>query len=53
VLGLGKVDGIVQGGPKLAVLVAQVGALLLLRAITDENLPGEWPTGPAVGKEAW
>ena len=23
----------------------------LLRGITDENLPGEWPTGPAVGKE--
>jgi antitoxin MazE len=25
----------------------------LLRGITDENLPGEWDTGPAVGKEAW
>lgn len=24
----------------------------LLRGITDENLPGEWNTGPAVGKEA-
>jgi antitoxin MazE len=23
----------------------------LLRGITDENLPGEWDTGPAVGKE--
>lgn len=25
----------------------------LLRAVTDENLPGEWGTGPAVGKEVW
>ncbi|RJP34866.1 MAG: AbrB/MazE/SpoVT family DNA-binding domain-containing protein [Candidatus Omnitrophota bacterium] len=25
----------------------------LMRGITDENLPGEWDTGPAVGKEVW
>jgi antitoxin MazE len=25
----------------------------LLRGITDENLHGEWNTGPAVGKETW
>ena len=25
----------------------------LLGGITDENLPGEWNTGPAVGKEVW
>ena len=25
----------------------------LLRCITDENLPGEWDTGSAVGKEVW
>ncbi len=25
----------------------------LLRGITDENRPGEWETGPAVGKEVW
>ncbi len=25
----------------------------LLRAITDENRPGEWDIGPAVGKEVW
>ena len=25
----------------------------LLRGITDDNLPGEWDTGPATGKEAW
>jgi antitoxin MazE len=25
----------------------------LLRGITDENLHGEWQTGPAVGREAW
>lgn len=25
----------------------------LLRGITDENCPGEWDTGPAVGKEVW
>jgi antitoxin MazE len=25
----------------------------LLRGITDENLPGEWDTGPATGKEVW
>jgi antitoxin MazE len=25
----------------------------LLAGITDDNLPGEWDTGPAVGKEIW
>jgi antitoxin MazE len=25
----------------------------LLRGITDDNIPGEWDTGPAVGKEGW
>ena len=25
----------------------------LLRGVTDENIHGEWDTGPAVGKEAW
>jgi antitoxin MazE len=25
----------------------------LLRGITEENLHGEWDTGPAVGKEVW
>jgi antitoxin MazE len=25
----------------------------LLRGVTDENLPGEWDTGPALGKEVW
>jgi antitoxin MazE len=25
----------------------------LLRGITDENLHGEWDTGPAIGKEIW
>jgi antitoxin MazE len=25
----------------------------LLRGITDDNVPGEWDTGPATGKEAW
>jgi len=25
----------------------------LLRDVTDENRPGEWDTGPAVGKEVW
>jgi antitoxin MazE len=25
----------------------------LLSGVTAENLPGEWDTGPAVGKEAW
>lgn len=25
----------------------------LLQGITDENLPGEWDTGPATGKEVW
>jgi len=24
----------------------------LLRGITDDNIPSEWDTGPAVGKEA-
>jgi antitoxin MazE len=25
----------------------------LLRGVTEDNLPGEWDTGPAVGKEVW
>ncbi len=25
----------------------------LMRGVTDENLPGEWDTGPAIGKEVW
>ncbi|MSR31731.1 MAG: AbrB/MazE/SpoVT family DNA-binding domain-containing protein [Gemmataceae bacterium] len=25
----------------------------LLRGITDDNIPGEWKTGPAIGKEVW
>jgi antitoxin MazE len=25
----------------------------LLERVTDQNLHGEWDTGPAVGKEAW
>jgi len=25
----------------------------LLRGVTDDNLPGEWQTGPAAGKEVW
>jgi antitoxin MazE len=25
----------------------------LLRGVTDDNVPTEWDTGPAVGKEVW
>ena len=25
----------------------------LLRGITEDNLPSEWDTGPATGKEIW
>lgn len=25
----------------------------LLRGVTEENLHGEWDTGPATGKEVW
>ena len=25
----------------------------LLRGVTDENLHGEWDTGPAAGREVW
>lgn len=25
----------------------------LLRGVTDENIHGEWNTGPAVGREIW
>jgi antitoxin MazE len=25
----------------------------LLRGVTADNLPGEWDTGPATGKELW
>jgi antitoxin MazE len=35
--------------------VAQQPVLLdeLLKGITDDNLPGEWDTGPAIGMEVW
>ena len=35
------------------ILVQPLTLAELLRGITDENLPGEWDTGPAVGKEVW
>jgi antitoxin MazE len=41
------------------VLVVQPVAALaptldeLLRGITEENIPGEWQTGPPAGKEVW
>ncbi len=25
----------------------------LLRGVTKRNIPGEWATGPALGKEVW
>ncbi len=25
----------------------------LLKGVTDENLHGEWDTGPAIGREVW
>lgn len=25
----------------------------LLKGVTKDNLPGEWRTGPAVGREVW
>jgi antitoxin MazE len=25
----------------------------LLSGITDNNMPGEWDTGPVIGKEVW
>ena len=25
----------------------------LLRGVTEENLPGEWDTGPSIGREIW
>jgi antitoxin MazE len=25
----------------------------LLRSVTDQNLHGEWDTGPAIGREVW
>jgi antitoxin MazE len=25
----------------------------LLRGVTADNIPGEWETGPAAGKEVW
>jgi antitoxin MazE len=37
-------------------LVVQPAALTLeelLRGVTDDNIPGEWDTGKAVGKEVW
>jgi antitoxin MazE len=37
----------------LAVPPAPLTLEQLLERITDENLPEDWNTGPAVGKEVW
>ncbi len=45
---------LVEGGLVVQPITPQPLTLAeLLRGITDENLPGEWGTGPAVGKEVW
>jgi antitoxin MazE len=44
---------LVQGALIVRPLATPPGLDELLRGITDENIPGEWDTGPAVGKEVW
>ena len=45
---------LVEGTLVVQPIAPQLPALEeLLRGITDENLPGEWDTGPAAGKEVW
>ena len=44
-----------RGGEIIIQPVARAPLTLeeLLRGVTEENLHGEWQTGPAVGKETW
>jgi antitoxin MazE len=44
------VDGKIVVNP---VIEEPVSLAELLRGINRDNLPGEWETGPAVGKELW
>jgi antitoxin MazE len=45
---------LVQGSLVVTPVAPQPPTLAqLLRGVTDENLPGDWDTGPDVGKEAW
>lgn len=45
---------LVQGKVVIRPLPAEPPTLEeLLRGVTDENLHGEWATGPAVGREVW
>ena len=44
------------GGRKLVVQSVSEQRLTLdelLRGVTDQNLHGEWDSGPAVGREIW
>ena len=51
----GAVDLSLVGGTLIVQSVAPQPPTLeeLLRGVTKENTPGEWDTGPAVGKEVW
>jgi antitoxin MazE len=44
-----------KGGDLIVKPVESTGPTLeeLLRGVTDENRPGEWDTGPPLGKEVW
>ena len=45
---------IVEGALVIRLVAPQPLSLAeLLRGITDDNIPGEWDTGPATGKEVW
>ncbi len=44
---------VVDGGLVVQPLTAAPTLKQLLRGITDDNLPGEWDTGPATAKEIW
>jgi antitoxin MazE len=50
-----SVDLSVRGGRLVVQVEADKRLRLedLLREITDDNLHGEWQTGPASGKEVW
>ncbi len=44
---------LVEGALVVQPITAPLSLEELLRGVTEENLPGEWDTGPAVGKEVW
>ncbi len=44
---------LVNGTPEVQPVKPLLSVEELVRGVTDENLPGEWNTGSAIGLEVW